>query len=321
MAQQMLTLFDTMKMMYAQGETLYTSLKERRPEGVEIVIAPKHIGDTVWLCSLIGAYKKQHHHDRIMLVISELQKDIADGFPEIDYTLSLSAGNMKSLDFFIGIQQLWYQNHIRYAFMEYTIVLANGHYINNLMDKYDSLLYNNLDYLKLSSDTRPARMRLPETVFSPELAEMFPNAVLLMPGAITRITESVSSAFWKKVSDELVAAGFTVYSNYNHLSHEFIVEGTEPLESSLRELMILSYYFKGFIGLRSGICDLLAQTDAKLISLHPCFAPESGILPSEKELRTDDLRPLGRTKDLWQYQYHPEMEDELIRNIIAHLTE
>lgn len=318
---RMENLFDTMQVMYAQGEALYTSLKERRPEGTEIVISPKHIGDSVWLCSLIGAYKEQHHHERVLLVINESQKDIAEAFPGIDYILTLSSSNMKSLEFYIGIRTLWYENHIRYAFMQYTVLLTYGQYINNQIDNYGSLLYCNLSYLELSSDTRPVRMRIPEVEHSAELADLFSNAVLLMPGAITHHTESVSPVFWSKTAARLKEAGFTVYSNYNNLPHELIVEGTEPLESTLRELMILSMYFKGFVGLRSGICDLLAQTDAKLISLLPCVTPETGIIPDEKVLYSDDLRPLGRTKDLWQYQYHPEMEDALILTVIKHLTE
>ena len=44
---------------YQKGEEVYNALKDNRPEGMDVIISPMHIGDTIWVCIFMDAYKKK----------------------------------------------------------------------------------------------------------------------------------------------------------------------------------------------------------------------------------------------------------------------
>ena len=203
MDQKMEVLINSMKAIYDNGERLYATLQKQRPDGCEIIIAPLHLGDTVWLCSFIKAFKEQHGCNNVMMVIKESQKVIAECFPDIDAIYAITIADMNAIEFFIGINMLWNHDHIRWGFMEFAISVSYGQYISTLLGPYQSLLLSNRMYLDLKPDTMPARMRIPEFVQSSEMQEKFGNAVLLMPGAESRETGSVPASFWTSVAKAL----------------------------------------------------------------------------------------------------------------------
>jgi hypothetical protein len=99
-----------------------------------------------------------------------------------------------------------------------------------------------------------------------------------------------------------------------------MIEGTQPLATSLDELVDLSRYLKGFVGIRSGICDLVAETNSKLVCIYPQMTPETGMVVAPETLFKANLYYLGREEGIWNYQYGPDVEEELLDIIVSKLS-
>ena len=86
------------------------------------------------------------------------------------------------------------------------------------------------------------------------------------------------------------------------------------------ELARLTDSFNLFIGLRSGLCDLISLTGkGRLIVLYPEHIGNDNInLPVEQGVT--DIYELGRKNDIWCYEYIKKHEDELIDTILSKLN-
>ena len=227
---------------------------------------------------------------------------------------------MEAIQDYIAIEELWDQNHIIYGHAPAKLILNRDHIEFYEKYKFGSMQLNTFDYLKLVGDVKPERMRLIFSEYSEEKAGKYGGGVLLMPGANTYKTNQVPVAFWEKVAKKLYDSGFDVFTNFNNKDCDIVIEGTKPLSSSFEELVDLTRYFKGFVGLRSGICDLVAETNAKLICIYPNVTPETGIEVSPDTLFKENLYVLGREEAIWNYQYTPEVEEELLNIIVRNLV-
>lgn len=306
---------EKLRLTYMLGERIYTEFAEKRPAGTGIMIMPKHPGDTLWLCAFAYACKEVYGYEKLLAVFRESQRDIVSFFPDIDLMLPMDTVDMEALQTYICINELWYQNEIRWAFKtgHISIGVDNLIYLENGISQ--PMLQNTHMYLGLPKLYKPHRAKLVYEPFSEELSEKYKNAVMLLPGAQS-IVSPPPETFWKRLADELNKKGYMVYSNYNGLPYEYIVEGSTPLSTSFKELVNLSRYFKGFVGLRSGALDVIAETEAPLVSIYPCEHPETGIDVQKEALEYSNLSNLGRTENIWNYQYNIDMETELIENII-----
>ena len=75
---------------------------------------------------------------------------------------------------------------------------------------------------------------------------------------------NLEEAFWEKLASELIGKGYVLYTNVAS-SREKVISGTAPMTTTFNELIYLAEKVNCFIGLRSGIFDLLAFTNARLL--------------------------------------------------------
>ena len=78
----------------------------------------------------------------------------------------------------------------------------------------------------------------------------------------------LSDSFWDKLVCLLKKAGYTVFTNVGSYRGERALAGTEPICKGLLETAIFCEGCDAVISLRSGMCDLLAFSSAKLIVLN-----------------------------------------------------
>ncbi len=310
---------ETIRVSYELGEHIYRVLKDDRPDEMDILISPKHIGDTIFLCAFIREYKSFHNCRRVLMVVPESHNDFMHMFPSVDKVLPLDHISMEALQNYISIEELWNNDHIIYAHGRGSVQLTSRGIVFREDYKYNTMLLNTLDYLGLPVDSAPERMTCYYEKWNKEKAEDFGNAVLIMPGAYSYSPDQIPAKFWTDLIDELKHNNFKVYLNYNSRDCEVLIDGAEPLSTSFSELVELSRYFVGFVGLRSGICDLIAETNAKLIAIYPMVNPETGLMVDEEILKEARLYDLGRTRNIWNYQYLRGMEKELIEEVVSDL--
>lgn len=75
---------ETTKSLYLLGEKLYNSIKEKFTPQIDVIISPKHIGDTIVLSAFIKEYKAQHNCSKVLMIVPESHLGLMHMFPSID---------------------------------------------------------------------------------------------------------------------------------------------------------------------------------------------------------------------------------------------
>ncbi len=251
----------TMNGMFQQGKQIYQALLRTSGEKKGILVCPEHIGDTVLIASLAEEYKRSNHLDFLIMVSYTVPQELLQFFPGVDSALQMEKQSMKALEFYMLVSEKYYENGIRYAFHKRWAELHTSGIVYNFFSDSEKTLIGTIQgMLSLGPDHRMHRMeRLPEP--SEEEREKYQNAVLLMPGTYTE--KALSASFWERLAGRLTNAGYEVYNNYNGNDCEMLIEGTVPLSTSLVDISRLACCFHGFVGIRSGICDLLTFAGAR----------------------------------------------------------
>lgn len=96
------------------------------------------------------------------------------------------------------------------------------------------------------------------------------KAVVLSPYA--KSVTNISKNYWQQVIDFYKEKGYAVYTNT--APEEMELPGTIRLEVKLSELQSVVERAGVFIGLRSGLCDVIKEADCKKIALYPdcCYS-------------------------------------------------
>ncbi len=305
---------------FQSGQALYQILEDNCPADTEVLICPAHIGDTLWIACFADAYKAQHGCDRLLFVTPQAQAELPTLFPAVDEVLPLPSDQLGDLCFYIGSREYWYHSRIRYAHFRFQIIsdqksvrfrdqLPEGFALHEFMNSSRCLMLD-LPYDSAKSVPIPPSC-------TPELREQYRHSVLLMPAALTQPGGLLSASFWEHLAAALTERNYHIYCNYNGLPTEVLIDGTIPLASSLTQMYHLAGAFDRFIGLRSGICDLLALAHAPLSVIHPRYdSIPSLVIPPDAPIR-DHLCQLDPLAPVQTLQYRAEWEDDLIAEILA----
>ena len=119
----------------------------------------------------------------------------------------------------------------------------------------------------LPADTVPNRPRQDLPVFNDIESIPYGKAVIFSPYAksVTAIDQKV----WVDAINYYVNAGYECYTNVN--GDEKPLAGTKAISPSLLEMRSVVERAGTFVGLRSGLCDILREAKAKKIALYPDY--------------------------------------------------
>lgn len=309
--------------LYSDGEAIYGMLLKSRPEDTEIIVCPGHMGDTLLIAALAREYKEQHGVNRLLYVSSSLPEEILNRYSAIDSVLILDGDEMKSLQFYMMVRKLWYQDGIRYAHFQEGIVLNYPKIATIAMMDYNnySFRFNRMRMLdlKMDSEFKPLVVSAPQN--RETLVENYGNAVLLMP--VSYSTDMMRDEFWEKLTEEIHRKGFEVYTNYNDAPGECVIKGTKPFKSSFYEMAQMTNVFSLFVGTRSGLCDLISLTgNGTMVILYNETVLGSGDLEiREEEMKESNIYDLGRRNGIFCYRYLSQNEEKVIEAICKILPE
>ncbi len=307
-------LINQMDERYKAGEKIYIQLQNNRPDNLDILIAPAHLGDTLWVAVYAEAYCKQNNCG-VIIVCIENHRSIAERAEGVDQIITLDEEQMIQLSFYIIASARQNTDHIRYCHMNEVLLVCNDSctIMHTFGDRINDISMGDMarEYLGLDSEVNPSRIRI-EKEPEPERENKYKNTILIAP--IARTYTNISKSFWEKLANRLVSAGFRVCTNYNGFPDEYIIEGTEPLALTIDEVFRCSDSFAGIITYRSGLSDLVSQTDARLTVIYPEKNAFSGIELEDNDIRHDDVREFGRRENIWNFQW--KEEDHLIDRIV-----
>lgn len=242
--------------------------KFKKQEGTQYIVCPFGIGDTIFIASLIRAYKLHYQKGRICLIVKKNQESIPDFFDAVDEKI-VSDYLVSCLIAYSKTKHIFSKWNYQY-----------GHFIlDNFWPEPGQMLgikdLNLIDIYKQCVLRIPPEVRLQEAKVMIRKTEMLQyqaryagldKVVVLFPYAVT--IQRLQQEFWIKIACLFKQKGYKVYTNVKDAT-EPAVEGTEALELSLLEIFVLSRTFQWeCVALRSGICDLLGFSNVKLTVIY-----------------------------------------------------
>lgn len=133
------------------------------------------------------------------------------------------------------------------------------------------------------------------------------KTIILAPYAKT--AARIGGDFWERVAGQLKEAGYQVCTNVAGES-ETAIPGTEPLSFTLEYAVEVLEAAGGFVGLRSGFCDLVAVADCPKVILYP-----DRIYGAGQFIDFFSLVKMGLTEQAVEIIYREQEEKEILSRI------
>ncbi|WP_026834806.1 hypothetical protein [Eubacterium xylanophilum] len=219
------------------------------------VCCPCSIGDTLYVCSLLNAYKKSNNK-KICVIAKKFHEELVKMFDGIDDVI-ISNQAVSCLEKYSVTRKVWERENYLYGYFHKDVFdqLDKSHYNSiegNMVEKYKHIV------LGIPGESEMSRPGIPTI-------QGYENVAIIAPYAQTE--EMLPGEFWDRLVWELKDIGLEVLTNVKD-SSEKEVGGTARFSGSLSELAQVGRSCKCVISLRSGICDLLALVDSNIIIIN-----------------------------------------------------
>lgn len=244
------------------GQHLQNSLSRKYNQHFKVFCPFNALGDIYFMMSYWPEYAKKRNIDYVVFcVLNNALADVIHMFG--DYLVEVYA--QKELD--AMIQSAIYTKDencfIAHQDRPYVVNLTKALYIKRipLEQIYCCGVYG------LPVNTRPVKPNANKHVYKDIQSIPKGKAVVFSPYAksVTAIDQNV----WEDAVNYYVGAGYKCYTNV--IGDEKPLEGTEAISPSLLELRSVVERAGTFIGIRSGLCDILREANAKKIALYPDY--------------------------------------------------
>lgn len=131
------------------------------------------------------------------------------------------------------------------------------------------------------------------------------RSVLLSPYAVT--LSDMPNTFWEELAERLKAKGYAVYTNIGS-EEEKAIDGTYPVFFPLDMAPQLVSWMGGFVGIRSGLCDIISGADARKVILYD----KSNFFFNASAFDYFSLNKMGLSRDAVEIQY----DNQNLRNVL-----
>ncbi len=131
------------------------------------------------------------------------------------------------------------------------------------------------------------------------------GSVLLSPYAVT--LSDMPDTFWEELAEKLKGKGYAVYTNVGS-EEEKAIAGTSPLSFPLDMAPQLVSWMGGFVGIRSGLCDIISGAEAKKVILYD----KSNFFFNASAFDYFSLNKMGLSQDAVEIQY----DNQNLRNVL-----
>ena len=169
-----------------------------------------------------------------------------------------------------------------------------------------------------TSSARKALLKKLQHSCTPEvLREKYPSvvegrSVLLSPYANT-VTD-VPGSFWVQLAQKMKEEGFQVFTN-SIGETEPVIRGTEGVFVPFSEVIDFVEMAGCFIGVRSGLCDIISSASAKKIILYP----QGKIFRACSTYDYFSLNKMGLCEDAVELEYGDDGYEKLLEQVLNHI--
>ena len=231
--------------------------KYRLSEDVFYIACPGSIGDTLYIAALVKELKKTFVREKtVCIIVKKNQESIAYMFPSIDDSI-VDDELIEMFQLYSTYTGTFRLKNYLYGFAWIDIRHVNhmpGFQRKNLVSGYKTGI------MGLSEDVSLEKMCIGGGRFSAHGKDK----IILMPHESS--AKRLPIAIWIKLIGKLQGQ-YDVYTNVKD-NTEKILEGTKPISDTLQNMTGLCEDALCVISIRTGMCDLLAFTNANLIVLN-----------------------------------------------------
>lgn len=254
-------------------------------KGEWFFVSPYGIGDLCIILSLLPEFRKMHKAKKIAIgITTENHKDLFSVYPRsADRYEILDRKELifcKSNPFAPGNPVIIHPEHIYPSSMQSLI----GYKKFTLMDVYKVLLNLPISCTTISpaSSDKGTATRALQRFRDYGLVNR--NTILLAPDAFSYRKPVISKSFWERLVKGLRNLGYTT-AMMTRNQELAALEGIIRVDFPLKEAIPFVEYCGGFIGNRSGFCDLIASVSAISIILFSNEKWHSGSLMEGSSLK------------------------------------
>jgi hypothetical protein len=247
------------KIAYFLYGNLYTRFKLKK----QYILCNRGIGDTIIFLSKLKEIKQRNPEMPINLIIQENHTILIDSYKQyIDEYVVLGRKKMNGL--MSMASRGFLPPNIQFILPEgaYTFLGYNGISIQDLINVTFGLSSKTIGYerphFKWAEDSRKKLLN--------EYQLEKDKFVILGVDAVS--VNGVEIDKWQCIAEKFSKLGYKVVTNLT-FSGQSPIPGTIGLFLPLNEIYLLAEYGGFFVGLRSGLCDLLAFSDCRMTVIYP----------------------------------------------------
>lgn len=241
------------------GIRIVEKLKERFPEAYRIYCPFMALGDVYYAMSYLPYFLKERKIDEyVVIVIGNACGAVAKMFGVAQVEI-VSQEDMDE-----SVQAVLYTRdgdaYIAHQDRPYTIYLSKALYVKkiSLETMYKCGVFG------LPKDTIPL---LPNNLGIYDKLNEIPRgrSVILSPYA--KSVTNIPIGYWENIIQDYSQKGYTIYTNVS--GEEIALDGTIELRVKLPQMQSVVEHAGTFIGLRSGLCDVIKWANCKKIAVYP----------------------------------------------------
>lgn len=230
-----------------------------------LVICPHDaLGDVYWAMAYLPAYcEKNGVRDTAVVVAGDACAQVAGLFRDGGVRV-VSSTEMDEL-----VQAVLFTRE-----KNCTVAHHDRPYTDNIIGFLNSRFLSFVDYYKYAVYGLDSSAKAARPVFTAQPESFAPlvkgRTVILSPYA--KSVAAPPDGYWETLADGYVREGWTVLTNV--AKDEAPVGGTQPLSLPVSQMIAAAEYAGCFIGLRSGLCDVLAAANCRKVMVFPdcCYS-------------------------------------------------
>jgi hypothetical protein len=245
------------------GEALLEELVKEYPGYFKMFCPFNAIGDIYFMISYYPAFARRRGIEKVVFCV--VRQTLADVIHMFDENYCVKVYEQKELD--AMIQAALYtgdkSSFIAHQDRPYVINLSKALYIKKipLEQIYCCGVYG------LPKDTEAAK---PSGVM-PGYAKIedIPQGRSIVFSPYAKSVPAIGHEIWRDAVNFYNSRGYKCYTNV--VDDELPLEGTDAISPSLMEMRSVVERAGTFVGIRSGLCDILREAKAKKIALYPDY--------------------------------------------------
>jgi len=244
-----------------------------------------HNGDTYVFCSFIEAFKKKYG-GKITVVVKNSQYSIPKMFPAIDKIITFKKLPSSSFgDLYPSLSEPKKGSlSLGYPYGYKNIDnCPNSNWFQTFQFQLKLDLSSNQSKPVISYDLKEQSLKELKTLIG---SNSFKKVVIISPYSYSS-SLNLKEFFWIELAENLRKLGYIVMTNAS--KREDVINGTIRINFDFQKLLLIAEEIGFFIGIRSGLFDIISSANCRKIILYPKLTyPLSGIKYKDMDILSKD---------------------------------